>query len=114
KEAGALSKHVVAAKQSSTSELVRELADVRGAGFRPHLIAGQGRARDPRGIAIGEDHARIEGTGRVGALSAVRRRGGSVRGGRRPGRGAGRERRDRKGQVRDRVAGGAAGGSRLY
>ncbi|HEX9378133.1 MAG TPA: hypothetical protein VF872_00950 [Gaiellaceae bacterium] len=33
KEAGALSKHVVAAKQNSTSELVRELADVRGAGF---------------------------------------------------------------------------------
>ena len=33
KEAGALAKHVAAAKQSSTSELVRELADVRGTGF---------------------------------------------------------------------------------
>jgi hypothetical protein len=33
KEAGALSKHVAAAKQSNTSELVRELADVRGTGF---------------------------------------------------------------------------------
>jgi len=33
KEAGALGKHVAAAKQSSTSELVRELADVRGTGF---------------------------------------------------------------------------------
>jgi len=33
KEAGALAKHVAAAKQSGSSELVRELADVRGAGF---------------------------------------------------------------------------------
>jgi hypothetical protein len=33
KEAGALSKHVAAAKQSNTSELVREVADVRGTGF---------------------------------------------------------------------------------
>jgi hypothetical protein len=33
KEAGALGKHVAAAKQSTTSELVRELADVRGTGF---------------------------------------------------------------------------------
>jgi hypothetical protein len=33
KEAGALGKHVAAAKQSQTSELVRELANVRGAGF---------------------------------------------------------------------------------
>jgi hypothetical protein len=33
KEAGALGKHVAAAKQNQTSELVRELADVRGAGF---------------------------------------------------------------------------------
>ena len=33
KEAGALAKHVAAAKQSNTSELVRELADVRGTGF---------------------------------------------------------------------------------
>ena len=33
KEAGALGKHVAAAKQSGSSELVRELADVRGGGF---------------------------------------------------------------------------------
>jgi hypothetical protein len=33
KEAGALGKHVAQAKQSSSSELVRELADVRGTGF---------------------------------------------------------------------------------
>jgi hypothetical protein len=33
KEAGALSKHVAAAKQSNTSELVREVANVRGTGF---------------------------------------------------------------------------------
>jgi hypothetical protein len=33
KEAGALGKHVAAARQNKTSELVRELADVRGAGF---------------------------------------------------------------------------------
>jgi hypothetical protein len=33
KEAGALSKHVAAAKQGNTSELVREVADVRGTGF---------------------------------------------------------------------------------
>jgi hypothetical protein len=33
KEAGALGKHVAAAKQSQTSELVRELTNVRGAGF---------------------------------------------------------------------------------
>src|SRR5467141_1392557 len=33
KEAGALAKHVAAAKQSNTSELVRELANVRGTGF---------------------------------------------------------------------------------
>jgi hypothetical protein len=33
KEAGALGKHVASAKQSSQSELIRDLADVRGAGF---------------------------------------------------------------------------------
>lgn len=33
KEAGALGKHVAGAKQSTQSELIRELADVRGAGF---------------------------------------------------------------------------------
>ena len=33
KEAGALGKHVAQAKQSSSSELVRELANVRGTGF---------------------------------------------------------------------------------
>jgi hypothetical protein len=33
KEAGALGKHVAQAKQNSSSELVRELADVHGAGF---------------------------------------------------------------------------------
>jgi hypothetical protein len=33
KEAGALSKHVGQAKQKSSSELVRELANVRGTGF---------------------------------------------------------------------------------
>jgi hypothetical protein len=33
KEAGALGKHVAQAKQSNSSELVRELADVRGTGF---------------------------------------------------------------------------------
>ena len=33
KEAGALGKHIAAARQNKTSELVRELADVRGAGF---------------------------------------------------------------------------------
>jgi hypothetical protein len=33
KEAGALSKHVAQAKQSSSSELVRELADLHGTGF---------------------------------------------------------------------------------
>src|SRR6266576_1366696 len=33
KEAGALAKHVAAAKQSNTSELVRDLADVHGTGF---------------------------------------------------------------------------------
>jgi hypothetical protein len=33
KEAGVLGKHVAQAKQSSSSELVRELADVHGTGF---------------------------------------------------------------------------------
>ncbi len=33
KEAGALAKHVAEAKRGSSSELVRELADVRGTGF---------------------------------------------------------------------------------
>ncbi|MGZ8691176.1 MAG: hypothetical protein ACXWZY_09215 [Gaiellaceae bacterium] len=33
KEAGALGKHVAQAKKSSSSEFVRELADVHGAGF---------------------------------------------------------------------------------
>jgi hypothetical protein len=33
KEAGALGKHVATAKQSNSSELVREIADVRGTGF---------------------------------------------------------------------------------
>jgi hypothetical protein len=33
KEAGALGKHVAQAKQSSSSELVRELADLHGTGF---------------------------------------------------------------------------------
>lgn len=33
KEAGALGKHVAQAKQKNSSELIRELADVRGAGF---------------------------------------------------------------------------------
>jgi hypothetical protein len=33
KEAGALGKHVAQAKQSGSSELVRELAEVRGTGF---------------------------------------------------------------------------------
>ncbi|MDX6401015.1 MAG: hypothetical protein QOF27_1621 [Gaiellaceae bacterium] len=33
KEAGALGKHVAKAKQSSQSELIRELADVHGTGF---------------------------------------------------------------------------------
>src|SRR3982751_1886144 len=33
KEAGALGKHVAQAKQSGSSELVRELADTRGMGF---------------------------------------------------------------------------------
>jgi hypothetical protein len=33
KEAGALSKHVAQAKQKSSSELVRELADLHGTGF---------------------------------------------------------------------------------
>jgi hypothetical protein len=33
KEAGALGKHVAHAKQGSQSELVRDLADVRGSGF---------------------------------------------------------------------------------
>ena len=33
KEAGALGKHVAQAKQSSSSDLIRDLADVRGAGF---------------------------------------------------------------------------------
>jgi hypothetical protein len=33
KEAGALGKHVAQAKQNTSSELVRELADVRGSGF---------------------------------------------------------------------------------
>jgi HD superfamily phosphodiesterase len=33
KEAGALAKHVAQAKQSSSSELIRELAEVRGTGF---------------------------------------------------------------------------------
>ena len=33
KEAGALSKHVAQAKQGSSSELVRELADLHGTGF---------------------------------------------------------------------------------
>ncbi len=33
KEAGALGKHVATAKQSTSSELVRELADIRGTGF---------------------------------------------------------------------------------
>jgi hypothetical protein len=33
KEAGALGKHVARAKEKSSSELIRELADVRGTGF---------------------------------------------------------------------------------
>ena len=33
KEAGALSKHVATAKQGGSSDLIRELADVRGTGF---------------------------------------------------------------------------------
>jgi hypothetical protein len=33
KEAGALGKHMAHAKQSSSSDLIRELADVRGTGF---------------------------------------------------------------------------------
>ena len=33
KEVGALGKHIAQAKQSSSSELVRELADIHGAGF---------------------------------------------------------------------------------
>jgi hypothetical protein len=33
KEAGALGKHVAQAKQSSSSDLIRELSDVRGTGF---------------------------------------------------------------------------------
>jgi hypothetical protein len=33
KEAGALGKHVATAKQSSSSELVRELANIHGTGF---------------------------------------------------------------------------------
>ena len=33
KEAGALGKHIAKAKQSSSSELVRDLAEVRGTGF---------------------------------------------------------------------------------
>jgi hypothetical protein len=33
KEAGALGKHVAQAKQNSSSELVRELADIHGTGF---------------------------------------------------------------------------------
>jgi hypothetical protein len=33
KEAGALGKHVAQAKQSSSSELIRELADIHGTGF---------------------------------------------------------------------------------
>jgi hypothetical protein len=33
KEAGALGKHVASAKQKSSSELIRDLADVRGTGF---------------------------------------------------------------------------------
>lgn len=33
KEAGALAKHIAEAKQSNSSELVRELADERGTGF---------------------------------------------------------------------------------
>lgn len=33
KEAGALGKHVSTAKQSASSELVRELADIHGTGF---------------------------------------------------------------------------------
>ena len=33
KEAGALAKHAAQAKQSSSSELIREIADVRGGGF---------------------------------------------------------------------------------
>jgi hypothetical protein len=33
KEAGALGKHFAQAKQGSSSELIRELADVRGSGF---------------------------------------------------------------------------------
>jgi hypothetical protein len=33
KEAGALGKHIAQAKQSTSSELVRELADIHGTGF---------------------------------------------------------------------------------
>ena len=33
KEAGAMGKHIAQAKQSSQNDLIRELADVRGAGF---------------------------------------------------------------------------------
>ena len=33
KEAGALGKHVASAKQKSSSELIRDLADARGTGF---------------------------------------------------------------------------------
>jgi hypothetical protein len=41
KEAGALGKHVAQAKQSSSSELVRELADVHGTGFGVRARPGE-------------------------------------------------------------------------
>jgi hypothetical protein len=45
KEAGALGRHVAQAKQASSSDLIRELADVRGTGFgltsSPNEVEGE-------------------------------------------------------------------------
>ena len=92
KEAGALGKHVGQAKQSSDSELVRELANVRGTGFgvtaRPEEVERETLAS----LADREGDAGGEGSGRAGAVPAVRPRDRPV------GRGRRRRRRDRRGR----------------
>jgi len=82
KEAGALGKHIAQAKQSNSSQLVRELADIHGTGFGLTSSPRQGRNRDAGGAAKRKDSARVEGARRTGVVPTVCRRGRTV-GGRR-------------------------------
>jgi hypothetical protein len=97
KEAGALGKHVAQAKQSSSSELVRELADIHGTGFG--LTSSPDGERDASGVAERENDAGVEGPGRAAVIPTIRFRGRPL-GGRRC-----RRRRNRRGQCdrEDRV-----------